>query len=41
MQRIFHMLEQEVAKAEWLASPAPAAAAADAPTGPIPKRLVN
>lgn len=41
MQRIFHMLEQEVAKAEWLAGPVPAAAAADAPTGPIPKRLVN
>ena len=41
LQRIIHMLEQEVVKAEWIASPAPAAAAADAPAGPIPKRLVN
>lgn len=41
LQRIFFMLEQEVVKAEWLARPAPPAAAAEAPAAPAPKRLVN
>ena len=41
LQRIFFMLEQEVVKAEWLATPAPPAAAAEAPAAPAPKRLVN
>lgn len=41
LQRIFHMLEQEVAKAEWVVPAPPPEAAADAPVGPRPKRLVN
>jgi hypothetical protein len=41
LQRIIYMLEQEVAKAEWIVPAAPPAAAADAPAAPTPKRLVN
>ncbi|MGE0577819.1 hypothetical protein [Reyranella sp.] len=36
LQRIIHMLELEVAKAEWVVKPAPSAE-----SGPAPKRLVN
>ena len=41
LQRIIHMLEQEVAKTEWVAATSLPKAAADAPIGPRPKRLIN